>query len=167
MLLFCSVSISTYADTIFTYLENSSLQHEVSADSIQEFKRLAKQYADSSQASEAVKYAAKYIRSTQDLTIINDHFFSKINQTDSYLNFKSQYKPEFKFLSLFYVFAGLLGLFIFVLLNLKKGVNRTSTFLMSVFVLLHSGGKLCVTSPWQLPCLCMIIRMPLFRSVTS
>ena len=138
LLLLCGFSIKTYADTIFYHLESNALQIEASIDSIQEFKRLAKQYADSSQAGEAVNYAAKYIRSTQDLTIINDHFFSNINQTDSYLNFKKRYKPEFKFLSLFYVFAGLLGLFIFVLLNLKKGVDRTSTFLMSLFVLLHS-----------------------------
>ena len=138
LLFFYSFSITTYADNIFSNLENNVLQQEVSVDSIQEFKRLARQYADSSQAGEAVNYAARYIRSTQDLSIINDHFFSNINQTDSYLNFKSRYKPEFKFLSLFYVFAGLLGLFIFILLNLKKGVDRTSTFLMSVFVLLHS-----------------------------
>lgn len=137
LLFFCSISIIAYADTNISSEVNNGFQ-EQSIDSIQQFKNLAKQYADSSNAGEAMYYASKYIRSTQDLSIINDHFFSKINQTDSYLNFKSRYKPEFKFLSLFYVFAGLLGLFIFVLLNLKKGVDRTSTFLMSVFVLLHS-----------------------------
>lgn len=102
------------------------------------YRNLARMYADSLQADRAINYAEQYIRATSDLSIINDHFFSKINQTDIYLNFKSNYKPKFDALPMFYLFASLLGLFIFVLLNLKKGVNRVSTFLMSIFVLLNS-----------------------------
>lgn len=109
-----------------------------SLDVITEYRNLARTYADSSQADLAINYAEKYIRSTKDLSIINDHFFSNINQTDIYLNFKSNYKPKFDTLPLLYLFASLLGLFIFVMLNLKKGVNRVSTFLMSLFVLFNS-----------------------------
>ena len=53
-------------------------------------------------------------------------------------NFKNRHKLHFNLLSIFYLFAGFLGLFLFVMLNLKKGVNRKSTFLISLFVLLHS-----------------------------
>jgi len=109
-----------------------------SLDAIIEYRNLARIYADSSQADQAINYAEKYIRATADLSIINDHFFSRINQTDIYLNFKSNYKPKFNTLPLFYLFASLLGLFIFVILNLKKGVNRVSTFLMSLFILLNA-----------------------------
>jgi len=105
---------------------------------INEYRNLARIYADSLQADKAINYAEKYIRATSDLSIINDHFFSKISQTDIYLNFKSNYKPKFDTLPLFYLFASLLGLFIFMILNLKKGVNKVSTFLMSMFVLLNS-----------------------------
>lgn len=114
---------------------------EISQDSLSsvyEHRNLARIYSDSLQADKAINYAEKYIRTTKDLSIINDHFFSKINQTDIYLNFKSNYKPKFDVLPLFYLFAGLLGLFIFVILNLKKGVNKISTFLISLFVLLNS-----------------------------
>jgi AraC-like DNA-binding protein len=114
---------------------------EVSQDSlgvITEYRNLARIYSDSLQADRAINYAERHIRATSDLSIINDHFFSKISHTDIYLNFKSNYKPKFDALPLFYLFASLLGLFIFVLLNLKKGVNRVSAFLMSMFVLLNS-----------------------------
>jgi AraC-like DNA-binding protein len=114
---------------------------EVSQDSLDiiiEFRNLARIYADRLQADKAINYAEKYIRATSDLSIINDHFFSKISQTDIYLNFKSNYKPKFETLPLFYLFASLIGLFIFVILNLKKGINRVGTFLMSLFVLLNS-----------------------------
>jgi len=138
LLFLLNVSITVSADNLDISLKLALTQYEASSDSIQQFRVLAKQYADSSQASKAVEYATKYIRSTEDLSIINDHFFSSINETDSYINFKSRYKPEFNFLSIFYLFVGLLGLFIFIILNLKKGINRSSTFLISLFVLLHS-----------------------------
>jgi AraC-like DNA-binding protein len=119
----------------------SKPQFEVTQDSLKtiiEYRNLARIYSDSLQADKAINYAEKYIRTTSDLSIINDHFFSKISQTDIYLNFKSNYKPKFNTLPLFYLFAALLGLFIFVILNLKKGVNRVSTFLMSLFVLFNA-----------------------------
>jgi AraC-like DNA-binding protein len=119
----------------------TNLATEISQDSgisINEYRNLARIYSDSLQASKAINYAEQYIRTTSDLSIINDHFFSAINQTDIYLNFKSNYKPKFDALPLFYLFSSLLGLFIFVILNLKKGVNRVSTFLMSLFVLLNA-----------------------------
>jgi len=109
-----------------------------SSDIILEYRNFARIYSDSLQADRAIYYAEKYIRITSDLSIINDHFFSKINHTDIYLNFKSNYKPKFDSLPLFYLFASLIGLFIFVILNLKKGINRVSTFLMSLFILLNS-----------------------------
>lgn len=109
-----------------------------SLDIIIEYRNLARIYADSLQADKAIYYGEKYIRATSDLSIINDHFFSKISQTDIYLNFKSNYKPKFETLPLFYLFTSLIGLFIFVILNLKKGINRVGTFLMSLFVLLNS-----------------------------
>jgi AraC-like DNA-binding protein len=119
----------------------TNLSTEISQDSgisINEYRNLARIYSDSLQASKAINYAEQYIRATSDLSIINDHFFSAISQTDIYLNFKSNYKPKFDALPLFYLFSSLLGLFIFVILNLKKGVNRVSTFLMSLFVLLNA-----------------------------
>jgi AraC-like DNA-binding protein len=119
-------------------VKQPTIQQEFSKDSIQEYKNLAKQYADSLQAAIAVDYATRYIRATQDLTIINDHFFSNINQTSVYVNFKERYKTEFDFLYLFYLFAGFLGFFIVIILNLRKGVKRSSTLVMSLFVLLHS-----------------------------
>ena len=116
----------------------SSQQVEKMADSIAMFRTLARQKSDSLNAEEAVYYAKKYIRSTQDLSIINDHFFEKINQTDVYQNFKSRYQTQFNLLTIFYLFAAFLGLYIFVILNVKKGIDRSSTLLMSLFVLFHS-----------------------------
>jgi len=139
LILFLSIFIvHSNAVNLVLFSSANDQQIKIAKDSVQEFRTLTKFYADSSQAATAIDYASRYIRATQDLSIINDHFFSNINQTSAYINFKERYKPEFNFLSLFYLFAGFLGLFMVVILNLKRGVSRTSTFLMSLFILLHS-----------------------------
>lgn len=107
-------------------------------DSVLQLKEKIKEYVEQGQAEEAVYYVKEYIRTTKDLSIINDHFFDRISQTDVYLNFKNRYKANFSFLSIFYLFIGLLGVFIAVLLNLRKGISKNSTLLISAFVLLHS-----------------------------
>lgn len=119
----------------FTKEENTT---KLSQDSLSDLKIQIKNYITSRQAEEAVYYTKQYIRETRDLSIINDHFFDEIKTTDVYLNFKNRYQPDFSFLSLFYLFAGLLGVFIAIVLNLRKGVPKKSTLLISVFVLLHS-----------------------------
>ncbi len=141
MLLQCAPLLAynySWFNSLNSTASTSSQQVEKMADSIAMFRTLARQKSDSLNAEEAVYYAKKYIRSTQDLSIINDHFFEKINQTDVYQNFKSRYQTQFNLLTIFYLFAAFLGLYIFVILNVKKGIDRSSTLLMSLFVLFHS-----------------------------
>jgi len=111
---------------------------DIEASLGQEYRRLAKVYSDSLLPVKAIYYAERYIKSTSDFSIINDHFFLNINKTDLYINFKNRYEPNFNVLSIFYLFAGFLGLFMVLMLHLKKGINRRSTFFISVFILLHS-----------------------------
>lgn len=118
--------------------ENDGFIQEIEHDSILQFREYAKIYADSVYAERAINYAEKYIRSTKDLSIINDHFFKEIAHTDAYQNFKVRYKTNFSFLSLLYLFSGFLGLFLCIMLNLKKGIKRSSTMLMSLFMVFHS-----------------------------
>jgi AraC-like DNA-binding protein len=131
---------------IYKYVTNHFLklkqdlnkQNKTQEELSEEYRQLAKIYTDSVKADKAVFYAEEYIRLTADLSIINDHFFYNIKDTDLYLNFKNRYGTHFNFLSLFYLFAGFLGLFIGVLLNLKRGIHRKSTFLIGLFVLFNS-----------------------------
>ncbi len=138
-----SNSASKFEKHVIAIIPQNSLQQinedlEIEAGLSDEYRKLAEMHVDSMQADKAVQYAERYIRATRDLSIINDHFFYKIKETDLYQNFKSSYKPHFNFLSLFYLFTGFLGLFIIIMLNLKREINRISTLLISVFVLLHS-----------------------------
>jgi len=116
VIFFCTISIG------FGFNKSYNLIQEIEQDSTLQFREYAKIYADSVYAEKALDYAEKYIRSTKDLSIINDHFFKEITHTDAYQNFKIRYKSNFSFLALLYLFSGFLGLFLCIMLNLKKGM---------------------------------------------
>ena len=115
-----------------------SSSSEVLADSIQDFKELALQFANKQQAKEATTYIVKYISATGDMSFFNDHLFRTIEESNEYVTLKKKYSPRNGLLGFFYFCVGLLGVFVFVILNLKKGIDKTGNLLISFFVLFHS-----------------------------
>ncbi|PKA82176.1 AraC family transcriptional regulator [Ulvibacter sp. MAR_2010_11] len=110
----------------------------LSQDSIEAFKAHAIDFAKQGEPEIASEYILKYISATTDLSILNDHLFQNIKDSTAYQKIKQQYTPKVSFLSILYLYAGLLGFYIFVLLNLKKGVDRIGNLLISLFILFHS-----------------------------
>ena len=109
-----------------------------SMDSIENFRNLAIEYSNKNDVDNTMLYIKKYVGVTADLSLINDHLFESIKNSEPYLEFKEKYLPKFNFMAIIYFYAGFLGIFIFVILNIKKGVDRLGTFLISLFVLFNS-----------------------------
>jgi len=99
---------------------------------------LALAHSKNNQPEKATNYILEYVGATGDLSIINDHLFENIKDSEIYLKTKNKYSTKFSFLSLLYLFAGFLGFFIFLVLSFKKEVDRTSTLLIGLFILFHS-----------------------------
>lgn len=110
----------------------------MSQDSIEAFKTHAISFANDNEPEIASEYILKYIGATTDLSILNDHLFANIKDSVAYQNIKEQYTPEFTFLSVLYLYAGFLGFYIFLILVLKKKVDRKGNLLIGLFVLFHS-----------------------------
>lgn len=121
----------------FVLNEVNEILH-TSSDSIQAFKEHAISFAKKNEAEIASEYILKYIGATADLSILNDHLFASIKDTPSYTSIKKQYLPKVTFLSVLYVYAGFLGFYIFLILNLKRGADRIGNLLISLFILFHS-----------------------------
>jgi len=121
---------------------NSSVNEEYAnmhlTDSTNIYKNLAVEYSNKNDVDKAMLYIKKYVGATADLSIINDHLFVNIKETEPYLTFKEKYLPKFNFMAVLYFYAGFLGIFIFVILNIKKEIDRLSTLLISLFVLFNS-----------------------------
>ena len=136
------VFVNELAADGYTSFSNLNVQlsnpSEVSTDSIQEYKNLALQFADKRQAKEATNYIIKYISATGDMSFLNDHLFITIEDSSEYIAFKNKFAPKMSPLGFLYFCVGMLGVFVFVILNLKKSTDKLSNFLISLFVLFHS-----------------------------
>jgi len=144
-ILFFFVSISgLVADEYTTSFNINSVTTEsnnfmdFSTDSIQEYRNLAIEFAKKSQAKESTEYIIKYISATSDMSFIDDHLFRAIENSTEYRELKEKYCLKISALGFFYFCVGLLGFFIFVILNLKNNRDKTGSFLISLFVLFHS-----------------------------
>jgi len=107
-------------------------------DSIQEFRRLAIEYAQKNDAGNASIYIENYIQSTLNTNFINNDAFNRIKQSDEFIVLSKKYKINFSFLNLFYLFSSIIGIFIVFILNIKRNTNNISILLISSFVLMHS-----------------------------
>jgi len=131
-------SEATSAFELYASKEKTMESSTISTDSIQKYRVLAIEFANKIQAKEATEYIVKYISATSDMSFLNDHLFIAIEDSTEYKALKQKYSPRIGLLGLFYFCTGLLGVFVFVFLNLKRSDDRINNFLISLFVLFHS-----------------------------
>ncbi|WP_138432941.1 helix-turn-helix domain-containing protein [Winogradskyella algicola] len=119
---------------------NETLLSNNTNDSIAVTKTLAILYSENNNADKASKHLKKYIKDTQDLSIINDHVFSDIKDTESYSQLNKAYKPNFNFLAVIHALT-----FIVIILFAKRNLDKTSVWLIGSFILFHSFFMLHVS----------------------
>lgn len=123
--------------TFFSPTESLSIK-TFSKDSIASFKKLAIEHSNRGEVEEAIGYIIQYMSATADMSIVNDHLFENISKSKSYIDFRDKYTPRFKVISILYLYTGFLGVFLFLVLNVRKSKDRIGTLLVSLFVLFHS-----------------------------
>lgn len=104
----------------------------------EDLKKLAISYAVLENESKALEYMVKYIKSSHSVDIINDSAFANFRDSSGYQNIIKKYKPELNGWILFFLSTGLIGIFIAVVLNLRKKGDTIANLLISLFVLFHS-----------------------------
>ena len=117
---------------------NETLLSNKSNDSVAVNKALAILYSENNNAAKASEHIKTYIKSTQDLSILNDHVFSDIRNDKPYSDLVEDYRPHFDFLSIIHALTGVIGLFIVIILFVHKNLDKTSVLLIGSFVLFHS-----------------------------
>jgi AraC-like DNA-binding protein len=79
-----------------------------------------------------------YIKSTGDFTLIENSAFETVNRTEPFKQLKDKYLLKFSMSTFFYLYVGLIGFFIAVVLNVRKRTDNTANALISAFVFIHS-----------------------------
>jgi len=119
-------------------IKGVEINQKILTDSSQIFRRAAIEYAQKNEAEKASIYIDKYIKSTLRVGFINNDVFNSIFNSKDFKALESKYKTNFSIINLFYLFASLIGIFIFIVLNLKNNTNNISNTLISIFVIMHS-----------------------------
>ena len=79
-----------------------------------------------------------YIKNTGDFTLIENSTFETVNRTEAFKQLKDKYLLKFSMSTFFYLYVGLIGFFIAVVLNVRKRTDSTANALISAFVFMHS-----------------------------
>ncbi len=119
-------------------IKGVEINQKILTDSSQIFRWTAIEYAQNNEAEKASIYIDKYIKSTLHIGFINNDVFNGISNSEEFKVLESKYKTNLSPINLFYLFASLIGVFIFIVLNLKNNTNNISNTLISIFVLMHS-----------------------------
>ena len=87
-------------------LSSNSIQ-----DSVNIYRHLSVLYSQNGDALNACNYMVKYMRSTSDMSILNDHVYSNIKDQPEYKTLKEKYGVKFNGFALLYIFSGNIRVF--------------------------------------------------------
>jgi len=103
-----------------------------------ELKARAFDYAYAEEPAKAVEYIRAYIKDVLNVNILNHPNFDGIRYSQDFKELEKEYAFNLNAWVIFLFSCGLIGIFLFVVLNLKKKGDFTANILMSTFVLIHS-----------------------------
>ncbi|WP_024771216.1 helix-turn-helix domain-containing protein [Aquimarina macrocephali] len=122
---------------VATETDQATIKEKV-VDSTGIYKELAFTYAKIDQPKLACKFIEKYIGSTLDVTFVGHSNFDQISTSESHKELADKYLKQFGWLAIFCFYISFVGFFIAIVLNFRRGTDKTASFLMSIFVLLNS-----------------------------
>ncbi|MDJ0644894.1 MAG: AraC family transcriptional regulator [Flavobacteriaceae bacterium] len=101
-------------------------------------KRLAESYAHLGDPQKATLYLEYYIKESFDTNILYSDVFKKIDYYSSFQILEKTYLPKINSWILLFIFSGVIGIFISIIINLRKKGDSLANLLIGLFVLFHS-----------------------------
>lgn len=104
----------------------------------EDFKILAESYTTLDDTENAIVYLDMYIKHSYDTKILYSELFRPLERSDSFRTLKETYLPKLNAWILFFIFSGIVGIFISLMINLRKKGDTMANVLIGLFVLFHS-----------------------------
>ncbi len=86
----------------------------------------------------AISNIESYILETGDFSILKRDIYYNLYDEPAYKALVDTYLPKFSLGTFFYLYVGLIGFFIALILNLRKNTDRIANGLIGFFVFIHS-----------------------------
>ena len=127
-------------DPLSNYLIFRKNKDEVkfNEEHLQLYKDQAILAAENNNPLVASMYAEYYMKYSSEVGFIDSGHFTEFKESAEFAPLFERYSLTFSWLYFFYLFASLIGFFIFILLLLKKQKDRVATFLIGTFVFINA-----------------------------
>lgn len=114
------------------------LEKKLTSHSNDELKSLAFGYAYLQNAEQSSKYLQLYIKQALETKIIDYPVFDEIRSSNEFQVLVKKYSLRVNFWVMLMIGCGLIGIFLFIVLNLRRKGDFMANILISTFVLFHS-----------------------------
>ncbi|GGG41002.1 hypothetical protein GCM10011344_47330 [Dokdonia pacifica] len=135
LLFFFSISSFTTSDIV---LNDTQVSTDSQTTQAAIYKNESLECARIGEAGPAVENLRNYILATGDFEILNNSAFEYIYADAGFIELKEKYQVKLGMSSFFYLYVGLIGFFIAIVLNLRRRTDRVANGLIGLFVLMHS-----------------------------
>ncbi|MFY0630742.1 MAG: helix-turn-helix domain-containing protein [Flavobacteriaceae bacterium] len=134
---------TTYTDiklkTDFLFIQNiidelSTIQNKSGEFSDLELRKLAIGYAYLKDPEKSAGYTKEYIKRVLDVSILRDNAFLEIKESKEYKALVDRYLPKSNFFVLALFSIGLMGIFLAIVLNLRRKGDEISNLIIGVFL---------------------------------
>lgn len=116
----------------------SKINNKDSILSNEDLKILAVSYSRLNNAEKASNYLEKYIKQSHNINVLDDNSFDKIREKGAFIALVKKFKPRFDFWFMLYLYVGLVGIFLALVLNFNKNSDWVANLLISLFLLCGS-----------------------------
>lgn len=103
-----------------------------------QLKELALSYGVVKDSINSVKFVNRYIRQAHDNSILDYSEFDSIRSTSGFVQLIKKFKPTINGGIIFFISTGIIGVFISIVINLRKKGDIKGSALISLFVFFHS-----------------------------
>ncbi len=118
--------------------EDSSKRRILQSDKASFYEEEAIRYTEDGDYEAAIQNMKYYILETGDFSILDESEFIDLSNEATFKELVDQYVPKFSISNFFFLYVGLIGLFIAFILTVRRNTDRVANGLIGLFVFMHS-----------------------------
>lgn len=139
LMLVCSLSsFHLKEDVVNPKEENTETINNYLITQAENYKRESILYTKQGDINLAVESIKKYILETGDFSILHSSAYADIYNNAEFIALRESYLVHFNIGELFYLYLGLIGVFIAGILSIRKRSDKVANRLLGLFVFMHS-----------------------------
>lgn len=115
------------------------LATDADANRIHATRQIAFIHAQLGNGPAAARYITQYLQLEFRPEVLSDRYFDPVRENPEFLQVVEGYTPQHSFWSYLYLYIGLMGLYIVLVLVLRRNVDLSARLLIGGFVLIHSA----------------------------